>query len=1291
MDAGLHFIRGQVGLRMILLTVAVLLCVPMVSLTHAQAPQPGLGNGFEIDGNLYSNNPGGTVSLGNDWLDGSSGPGTGILFPDGSPKDPLITLHILDLVKNDDQDIFGKSTKLVGDPNLYAWKGGSVPQKDDIQNGFIHLTEDESGNLWVTVGGDRRSVSGTSYIDFEFLQNTLTKNPDGSFTSDGPHGGRTIGDVVLTITLTNGGAQAVFSAQRWESDGAGGYTYVVVPFPAGSAYVAANVDSIVTTTYDAFGNGHYEINQFGEAMANLNTLLPEFGECFAIATVFVRTKSSASASADLKDFIEPFQLNKCLDETAPVLTCPTELTVPCTAATSPDDLGWPFATDECGDPGIAFVDSVAPGACAQEYTVFRTWTVTDVCGNATSCVQIIHVVDDTPPEIVSGPGPLTVQCPGDVPVPDDNLITATDDCGGVSVTHMSDVSDGNTCPEIITRTYQAVDDCGNATTFVQLITIHDTTPPTVSPIEMVTVECSDNVPPPDINVVAATDNCGPVTVSHVGDTSDGNTCPETITRTYRAVDGCGNVTEIPQTIRVHDTTAPEVVGPEDMTLECHDEIPSADIGLIAATDNCGSVTVTHVGDVSDGISCPERITRTYRATDECGNATDHVQVFTIDDTTPPEISGPADVDVECRGDIPAADINLITATDNCGNVTVTHVGDTSDGNTCPEHVTRTYRATDDCGNTADFTQIISIRDETDPVAACAGPVTVECVGDVPPADIRDVAATDNCGHVTVVHHGDFSDGQSCPETISRVYRITDDCGNMVECIQTITVIDTTPPSVDSGPGPITVQCNDDVPPPSIGLISATDNCGNPTVMHMDDFSDGNVCPEVITRVYRIYDDCFNSTDFVQTITIDDDTPPEITSCPSDEMVECPDILVFGEPTAIDNCDPNPTLVMVEEDSVLGSEPWTFSAIRKWVAADYCGNTSDECTQRISYKCEVDALCTHTQGFYGNYGGTFNYMPTLEIIQAALSQSALVVGLDGRSLRIPFKSAHCIIERLPAGTTPTTLSYTGNSTLRDSDCIASPKAVPLDSNGKFENVLLGQTITLGLNMRVNSPLFLFPLSEEFCTQPALPGPDGLYGTEDDVLNTNAPIGHYTIAPSVLAAITELGLWPTVQGLYDLANRALGGGYTAGATIPEINNAVDAINRGFDGCRFIVECNSKTSSLPDLRGGSESDDAVPVEPVVNLPTRFDLGQNYPNPFNPNTRITIAVPEAVSWTLHIYNVAGQLIRRFHGSTSGPAFVDVNWDGRDTSGRPVATGMYLYRVKAGGFTNVKKMILIK
>ena len=126
----------------------------------------------------------------------------------------------------------------------------------------------------------------------------------------------------------------------------GSYTYSAIAFPMGAAFVAANIDSQVVTTFNAFGDMGYGVNQFGEAAVNLTALLPNFDECFAIATMFIRTKSSASSSAVLKDFIEPIQMNKCLDTEAPTINLPPDMILTCIDASDPGTIGFAGGSDK---------------------------------------------------------------------------------------------------------------------------------------------------------------------------------------------------------------------------------------------------------------------------------------------------------------------------------------------------------------------------------------------------------------------------------------------------------------------------------------------------------------------------------------------------------------------------------------------------------------------------------------------------------------------------------------------------------------------------------------------------------------------------------------------------------------------------------------------------------------------------------------------------------------------------------------------------------------------------------
>jgi len=98
---------------------------------------------------------------------------------------------------------------------------------------------------------------------------------------------------------------------------------------------------------------------------------------------------------------------------------------------------------------------------------------------------------------------------------------------------------------------------------------------------------------------------------------------------------------------------------------------------------------------------------------------------------------------------------------------------------------------------------------------------------------------------------------------------------------------------------------------------------------------------------------------------------------------------------------------------------------------------------------------------------------------------------------------------------------------------------------------------------------------------------------------------------------------------------------------------------------------------------------------LPRAFCLEQNYPNPFNPSTSIRFSVPgsagEGVRVKLEVFNLRGQRIRCLLDETCEPGDHVVHWDGRSQNGESVQSGVYLYRVAAGEFSSVRKMVILK
>ncbi|MEW6050473.1 MAG: T9SS type A sorting domain-containing protein [Candidatus Zixiibacteriota bacterium] len=96
-------------------------------------------------------------------------------------------------------------------------------------------------------------------------------------------------------------------------------------------------------------------------------------------------------------------------------------------------------------------------------------------------------------------------------------------------------------------------------------------------------------------------------------------------------------------------------------------------------------------------------------------------------------------------------------------------------------------------------------------------------------------------------------------------------------------------------------------------------------------------------------------------------------------------------------------------------------------------------------------------------------------------------------------------------------------------------------------------------------------------------------------------------------------------------------------------------------------------------------------ATLPGSFELAQNYPNPFNPSTTISFSLPVGGKAKLEIYNILGVLVATPYDGAAEAGKTDVVWDGKNASGETVASGVYLYRLTSGSFTETRKMMLLK
>ena len=392
--------------------------------------------------------------------------------------------------------------------------------------------------------------------------------------------------------------------------------------------------------------------------------------------------------------------------------------------------------------------------------------------------------------------------------------------------------------------------------------------PTATNPDPMTFECIGDVPVPDVLVVddENDDITIPPTVTYIGEVSNGMTCPEILTRTYRVTDGCGAYVDVTQTITVDDITPPTMdPAPADVTVECVADIPV--MANLAWDDNCdGNGTVSGT-DVSNGLSCPEVITRTWTYSDACGNTTTRTQFITVHDTQDPSLpAAPANATVQCYADVPP--MQSMTWTDNCdGSGTLTGV-EVSSGTTCPEILTRTWSYTDGCGNNVTRSHTITIHDTQEPViATIPNNLAVQCPADVPV--MQAINWTDNCDGNGTLAGTQGTSGTTCPEILTRTWTYTDGCGNTSTKIQTITIDDTQFPTASDLP---TIQVTT-LPAPDPNVITdEADNCGTPLVQFVSDVSNNAFCPEKVVRTYSVTDDCDNSIFVTQEFIVGDPFP-----------------------------------------------------------------------------------------------------------------------------------------------------------------------------------------------------------------------------------------------------------------------------------------------------------------------------------------------------------------------------------------------------------------------------------
>lgn len=171
--------------------------------------------------------------------------------------------------------------------------------------------------------------------------------------------------------------------------------------------------------------------------------------------------------------------------------------------------------------------------------------------------------------------------------------------------------------------------------------------------------------------------------------------------------------------------------------------------------------------------------------------------------------------------------------------------------------------------------------------------------------------------------------------------------------------------------------------------------------------------------------------------------------------------------------------------------------------------------------------------------------------------------------------------------------------------------------------------------------------------------------------------------------------TLEMTYNSSGNPQAGAVIAQSGLNSISNPVKVVLSGFSFHSIIDDeiagIPDRTEHLTDILRwlGNELDDPVDIETVPVLIN--SLAQNYPNPFNPSTTIKYSIKEHAHVLLKIYNVAGQLMKTLVDEEKDPGVYAMQWNGRNNSGDPVASGVYFYKLITKDFSKTKKLVILK
>ena len=812
------------------------------------------------------------------------------------------------------------------------------------------------------------------------------------------------------------------------------------------------------------------------------------------------------------------------------------------------------------------------------------------------------------------------------------------------------------------------------------------------------------------NIYIGDNSCGTVRV-YGSDDKQPEVCSKSdqvITRTIMIYDDLNNnsqkdsgepFAECKFTYKVKaDTEAPKFECKSDKHIDCKDDVKFDEPTV---TDNCdANPNVTHGDKRTDG-TCGYSITRTWTATDACNNTSTCSQTIYVEDKTAPVLTCKPNKTIKCTDPVKFDEPGVYDNCDPDPKVEVVGEDKVTPGS-CPQNytITRTWRAVDKCGNPCATTcsQTITVVDDKAPVITCKPDKYLDCKDCKNGVTFDVPTATDNCDPAPTIVKAceDVKTPGNCPQSysIKRTWYAVDACGNKSEWhSQTIYVQDKTAPVITCKPNKI-IQCSQT---PVFDLPTATDNCDpEPKIVKAgEDVKTPGNCPQnySIKRSWYSVDACGNKSEWCsQTITVVDNQAPVIT-CKPNKYVDCKDCksgVTFDEPTATDNCDPNPKVYKACEDvKTPGNCPQSYSIKRSWYAVDACGNKSAWCSQTVyvqdktapviycpqdvtiecggstdpSYckkatatdNCDPNPIITFTD-YKVNQSCGYKIVRTWRATDKCgnykeCKQTITVPCCNYCTYTQGFYSNKNGLALLPSLlTTPITIGRTGHSVTIPANTTMVKSAAKLNSilpggtsakvlkagDCNIMNACLSQYLTS--TGRINNILLSQTITLTLNTRLkggillAFPIQSGYLTTSSgSCTKINSNVVNYLTANRTKKA--------TVADLLNLANDVLGGTKTAGVggvpSLSDINAAVDAINNAFDGCRTFT---GYKASCPITSITAVSKAEGTVEEVANLSVVSVHAS--PNPYTDRVKFVINSTISGRGSLDLYNLLGQKV---------------------------------------------------